>query len=401
MKKAIIVLVSIFILAAAGVAIFSPDLVTNILQPQKQEAAELAATPQAVMPVVRDTSEVRVDGYLVPVRHSNLSFNNSGIIEEIFVSEGQQVKEGDIIARLRDNERMALAVTQARLEQMNAEKALKDLSDNLPLKVAQARYDLTQAKEELADAEKKRRAMDYPKATQEKLDEAYDDYEIADKNVKAIEDYYGPDRSKEIQDLYKRAVGERDRLYGIFNWLRTAYTADEKAEQDAIVELNRLRIEQLQETIDTYSEGPDPEDVLIAEARMENARAQLRVAEEAYEDLVLRAPFSGSIVNLDANLGDTVTIGQPIAILADFSRWHVNTQDLTELSVTRITEGAEAIVSFDALPEVSYPGKVILIKNLGENKQGDITYTAVIEIETTDSRLRWNMTAPIVIKTGE
>lgn len=401
MKKVIIALVSIFIVAAAGLAIFKPDLVTNILQPQKQVNAELVATPETVMPAVRDTSEVRVDGYLVPVRHSNLSFNNAGIIEEILVNEGQQVEKGDIIARLKDNERMALAVTQAKLEQMNAEKTLKDLYDDTPMTVAQARYDLTQAKEDLADAEKKRRAMDYPKATQEKLDEAYDDYEIADKNVKAIEDYYGPDRSKEIQDLYKRAVDERDRLYGIFNWLRTAYTADEKTEQDAIVELNRIKIEQLQETIDTYSEGPDPEDVLIAEARLENSKAQLRVAEEAYDDLILRAPFSGSIVNLDANEGDTIAIGQPIAILADFSRWRVNTQDLTELSVTRITEGAEAVVSFDALPEVSYIGKVILIKKLGENKQGDITYTAVIEIETTDPRLRWNMTSPIVIKTGE
>ncbi len=219
--------------------------------------------------------------------------------------------------------------------------------------------------------------------------------------MKAIEDFYGPDRSKEIQDLYKRAVAERDRLYGIFNWLRTAYTADEKAEQDAIVELNRLKIEQLQDIIATYSDGPDPEDVQIAEARLENAKAQLRVAEAAYDNLLLRAPFSGTIVNLDAIEGEFISIGQPIAILADFSRWHINTDDLTELSVTRIKEGAEAIVSFDALPEVSYKGKVIRIKNLGENKQGDITYTAVIEIENTDPRLRWNMTSPIVIKTDD
>lgn len=401
MKKVIFALIALLILAGAGVGLLRPDLLPITTREKQPDPAASTTLQPTMIPAVIESREIRADGYLVPIRHGKLSFNNNGIIDEILVEEGQQVEEGAVIARLRENEKMALSVTQAKLEVMNAEKALKDLHKDLPLIVAQAKFDLTQAQKELEEAEKKRRAMDYPKATQEKLDEAYDDYEIADKNVKAIEDYYGPDRSKEIQDLYKRAVDERTRLYGIYNWLRTAYTADEKAEQDAIVELNRLKIEKLREKIEIYSQGPDPEDVIIAEARLENAKAQLAAAEAAYEDLLLRAPFSGTIVNLDVVEGEYVTVGQPIALLADFSRWHINTEDLTELSVTRITEGAEAIVSFDALPDVTFIGKVIQIKNFGVNKQGDITYTAVIEIENSDPRLRWNMTSPIVIKTSD
>ena len=52
-----------------------------------------------------------------------------------------------------------------------------------------------------------------------------------------------------------------------------------------------------------------------------------------------------------------------------------------------------ANLTFDALPDLTLPGIVARIKPLGENKQGDITYTVIIEPQASDPRLRWNMTA--------
>jgi HlyD family secretion protein len=84
--------------------------------------------------------------------------------------------------------------------------------------------------------------------------------------------------------------------------------------------------------------------------------------------------------------------------LADFSQWQVETDDLTELNVVRVREGAAVQLAFDALPGVTLPGTVVQIKPIGVNKQGDITYTVVIAPDRWDERLRWNMTAVATIE---
>ena len=38
------------------------------------------------------------------------------------------------------------------------------------------------------------------------------------------------------------------------------------------------------------------------------------------------------------------------------------------------------------------------IKEIGENKMGDITYTVIVIPDEQDDRLRWNMTATVVIE---
>jgi HlyD family secretion protein len=91
----------------------------------------------------------------------------------------------------------------------------------------------------------------------------------------------------------------------------------------------------------------------------------------------------------------------PLVRLADLSGWRVETTDLTELSVVRIKGGDRAIITFDALPGVEIPGTVTRINALGENRRGDITYTAVITPDEQDARLRWNMTASVMIVPAE
>lgn len=72
--------------------------------------------------------------------------------------------------------------------------------------------------------------------------------------------------------------------------------------------------------------------------------------------------------------------------------------DLTELGVVNVFEGDEVLLTFDALDDLELSGTVVRIKPIGENKQGDITFTAVIRPDNQDPRLRWNMTAVARIK---
>jgi HlyD family secretion protein len=83
--------------------------------------------------------------------------------------------------------------------------------------------------------------------------------------------------------------------------------------------------------------------------------------------------------------------------LADLSAWQIETSDLTELNIVRVREGSQAAVTFDAIPGLELLGRVSHIRALGENKQGDITYTVTIRLDRQDPRLRWNMTASVTM----
>jgi len=87
------------------------------------------------------------------------------------------------------------------------------------------------------------------------------------------------------------------------------------------------------------------------------------------------------------------------AKLADLERRQVETEDLTELTITRIREGAPASIKFDALPRRVFAGQVVAIKDIGETRQSAITYTAIMKLSGADPRFRCNMTSPLTINT--
>jgi HlyD family secretion protein len=134
-----------------------------------------------------------------------------------------------------------------------------------------------------------------------------------------------------------------------------------------------------------------------AAARVRGAEVALKQAELALEKATLVAPIAGTVAELNLKVGEVPAAGSPVIVLADLSSWQIETEDLTELSVVRIREGDQVAVTFDALPGFELPGTVAQIKPLGENRQGDIVYTVVVEPNSWDERLRWNMTAAVEI----
>ena len=365
------------------------------LRPQTNQAMNEKEMPTAEALVAflpENTDEVEALGHLVPAQFSDLHFRTNGVIQTIFVEEGQEVQKGDILAKLEGEEQLKLAVSQANLDVMNAEKAISDLEINAPLQAAQAFYDMSLAEKELDDVKKDRTSMDYPRATQEDIDDAYKEYKDAEKAFDTVSEYYNPS-----DDVYKQAKAIRNNTLSAYNWLISKYSDLDKVETESRIVLLEQQITDLNRKYEIYSQGPDPTEVALAQALLELAIDQRTVAQANYEDLTLYAPFSGTVVQLNFSEGKSIAATQPLLLLADLNNWNVETEDLTELSVTRIKEGASAEVSIDALPNIIFEGTVIAINELGEIKRGDITYTVVINLAKNDPRLRWNMTSPITI----
>jgi HlyD family secretion protein len=62
--------------------------------------------------------------------------------------------------------------------------------------------------------------------------------------------------------------------------------------------------------------------------------------------------------------------------------------------------GDTAIVTFDALPDVSVTGRVVRIAPKASAGSG-VNYTVLLELEEIPARLRWDMTAFVDIKVKE
>ena len=136
--------------------------------------------------------------------------------------------------------------------------------------------------------------------------------------------------------------------------------------------------------------------VTAAEETISAAEASLNLANQALDNTKLYSPFSGTIVEVNGHDGEVVSPGQPLIVLADFSTLQVETTDMSEVDVARVHVGDTAIISFDALPNVTVTGKVVQIalkKSIGSG----VYYTVTIALDEIPDNLRWGMSAFAVI----
>lgn len=141
--------------------------------------------------------------------------------------------------------------------------------------------------------------------------------------------------------------------------------------------------------------GLDPDQLATLQARFNAAEAAVKSAQAAVDALTLKATIPGTVVDVNLIKGQQVSAGELVMAVADYAKWIVETDSLTETEVVNVTEGQEVDVILDALPETTLKGVVTHINERFEEKRGDITYTVTVELSETDPLMRWGMTAAV------
>jgi HlyD family secretion protein len=139
--------------------------------------------------------------------------------------------------------------------------------------------------------------------------------------------------------------------------------------------------------------GAREEQINVAQRQVEAAEVTLQQAQLALDRTSIEAPFAGTIGMIHVEEGEFVTPGQPLATLGDLTTLRVETTDLDEVDVARISVGQEATVTFDAYPDRTYTGRVVRISPMAEPGQAGVNYTVIIEVEELGDDIRWGMTA--------
>jgi len=325
------------------------------------------------------------------------------------------------------------AITTAELELESARQALQTMNDNAVLASAQAEQRvaaadkaLKQARDRLSSLAGEADPEDIERARAQVVIAA-DRLKKAKKNYNRMMRYQAKNVSQamlkiqvaDAQTAYDAAVTRLNNLLGHANQVEMNLA-------EAEVKLAEASLADAQRELDKVKDGPDPEALALAQARLSAAEAQLAAAQaqpadeqvavaqrqvevsqaavdvlqNQAEKLVVTAPFAGMVTTLKVRQGEWVIPGTPVLLLADLDSLHVETTDLNEIDAARVGPGDPVKLTFDALPGASLDGAIQRVADKSAEGSG-VNYTVDIQINEIPDGLRWGMTAFVDIEVDE
>ena len=385
MKKLVLSLVILFLLAGCG----SPQ------------------TPSVSIPAVKDSQALKVKAKLIPVQNAELGFTGSGTVSEVRAHDGDRVQKGAVLVCLEGSEEVQAALAAAELELISARQDLQNLTENSAVDAADIEMKLARARVDLDDAVKARNKLGWKRADQLQIDaleaekmiakQALDDAETMYNYIYPYNDAESATRAQVLLMLsdarkrYEQAVSK-------LNFANSKPKESELAEADALVAQLKAQVAYYEVEFERVKDAADPRRMELAQARVDQAEAQVQAAREKLTSLQIIAPFAGVVVDNPLKVGEIVTPVSTVK-LGDLTAWRLETTNLKESAISKVQAGMPVVVQFDAVPGLELKGEVERLKIIGEKVYGDVYYTAYIQLLENDPRLLWNMTAEVYFDT--
>lgn len=134
-------------------------------------------------------------------------------------------------------------------------------------------------------------------------------------------------------------------------------------------------------------------------ASIEVAKAGVQAAEVALENTLIRAPFDGTVLTKNAEVGEIVapfggstTSKTAVVTIADMNSLLVEA-DVSESNIEKIIEGQDCEIILDAYPEKSYQGYVFKIVPTADRSKA--TVLVKVGFKNYDSRVLPEMSAKV------
>ncbi|PZV20608.1 MAG: efflux transporter periplasmic adaptor subunit [Leptolyngbya sp.] len=304
------------------------------------------------------TVRVTASGTVRPVQTVNLSPENAGILEEVFVEQGDRVEAGQLIARMNSRD-TAAQVTQNQAAVAEAEAALADLRRGSRVdEISQAEATVEANRAQVRDAQAR--------------------LELSTSDL------------ARRQQLFDRgAVAATD--------LDTA--AREQRSAQAALEQAQARVTESRRRVDDLRSGPRQEAIAQSEARLAQARAQLDGAQIRQDESLIRAPFGGIVTQKFATEGAFVTPTTSASELSSATSTAIVAlaedleilAEVPEADIALLAAGQAVEVVADAFPDQTFMGRVKLVAPEAIDRQNVTLFQVRIELLDGKDILRSNM----------
>ena len=388
--------------------------------------SEGSDTEQQLVKTVRGDLIVSVSGTgnIEASREAKLSFGSGGKVDKVHVKEGDEVSKDEVLAKLNTDAlelaktqaevalteaevaltQSQVALTQAQLAQQTAEYNLEntiDTQDALELALLNAQIDLRNAEHHLDET---RDIYTWPE-----IEVAQDDVD----DWKAFLDYLMSMGAE--QESLDYAQARLDAAESTLDAMRRSYDTEEVAIAKLQVEAAVMAEAQAQKNLDELIE-----DITIMELQLEAAKASVEQARESaalaresvqlaqqsldqaqknLDEATITAQFDGVIASVDAEEGDTVTAAMTIVHLVDPTDMELIVE-VDEIDMPGVRLNQETIISVDALPDVTFEGRVTSIYPVPTKVSGIVMYNVRINLEVpgnSDLKIGMSASADIII----
>jgi HlyD family secretion protein len=319
-----------------------------LLRFNSARASDASAESTATVTSLNVAQTVEASGSLGAQPSANLTWSTSGVVEDVYVKTGDQVKEGEVLMTLRPTT-VSSTIISAQADLVTAQQDLENAKSSST--------DLSQAVIDLKTAQ-----------------EAYD---------KADDYLHYLQNSKKVPQSETRLFLETKRN----SWMYVYKTKTFKgpAPEDWITDaqndlaLKKSQLEDAQRTYDRLKEGPNSQDVVAAQAKVDAAQATVA-------SMSVIAPFEGEVLYVESQPGDVVEAGTSAVNIANLDHLYVETQ-VDESDIASVKVGNQVSATVDAVPGVTLTGKVAAINPVGEVVSGLVKYTVRVDLDKADKDL--------------
>jgi HlyD family secretion protein len=145
-------------------------------------------------------------------------------------------------------------------------------------------------------------------------------------------------------------------------------------------------------------------DVAASGATIHQLQAQLSYSRTSLRYTQIFAPINGIVISRNIDPGQTVAASfqaPTLFVIAQDLRDMRIMADIDEADVGKLAEGMVAEATVDAFPGETFRGKVSQIRYSPNTVQGVVTYSAVVDVENPDKKLRPGMTATVTVRTHQ
>lgn len=387
-----------------------------------------------------DSSKVSAAGNIEVAGQQSAVLLVAGLVTEVTVEVGDEVAAGDLLVAL-DTVDLERAVQRSELELAAGKAQLDGLLEPVdPADIAAARANLTSAKENLIAVQAGPSAIELAAletglaAVQERyreLEAGKSEAELTQLAVELHKSFIALQQAQEAYDkiAYRGDIGSTQQAMTLqettidYDAAKAAYEiATEppspadlqealKAIKEAEYQLESLRqqptaadlaaaeaqVAAVEADLAQLLAGPGEADLHAAELQLQQAQLGLEEAEGNLARAKLRAPIDGTVLAVEAEVGQQGAAGMLAVTLADLTNLEL-TVNVAEVDVGKVRTGQLAQVTIDAFPDRIFSGVVRRIAPASESEGGVVNYAVTIQLDNLDlDGVRPGMTAVATI----
>lgn len=413
-----------------GTVLLGPQLgLTGPTPVQAQSAPNEAAftTQQTVkiQPAANVIGQVSASGKLALAQTHYVVLDVGGEVQAVNVQVGDQVAAGDLLLRL-DTVELERAVKRAEISVATAKNSLAQLQKPAAaLEIAAAEAELASAQEKLVDAQKPATAAEIA-AAKASVSAAWAKYNelTAAKSSAELTKLEANLRKAEI------AMKEAQREYDAVKWrndvgmtpegaklqqatidyeaakadyevttkpanqsdLQNAVSSAKSAEKQladlqskpnaADIATAQAQVATAQQKLNDLQQGKDTLEIEAAELTLESALVDWQEAIDKANRASVTAPIGGTVLSVDAELGQKLNNGATVVTLADLHALELSV-NVAEVDMDQIQVGQAADIAIDALPGERFAGEVVRYNPVSTGGTGVVNYKVTLRLDNT------------------